>query len=275
MWDWYAGMRISPFLIRTKCIIMKKFNILLVSLVLQVSAMAQSVEPEYTISGNDSTCQIFVYSPGEKEGLRLAYLGENEKWNDVGQLCSSDYGQWGAEKKMHSPYVIKVKDGTWRAVWGLNNTTPAFAAAYSEDLITWRPQDYPTVAERGVHNPIVYQMDDGGFDIYLKTANGKRYVHASEDFRHFDEDSVEAQADDVLWQMEKENVNGKLYFGNEFEIPAFHLNYIRNWFSALDKDNVKYSEKMADDGKRFLNIGDSIDATLDIDFSKTKKFAIL
>lgn len=273
MWDWYAGMRISPFLIRTKCIIMKKFNILLVSLVLQVSAMAQSVEPEYTISGNDSTCQIFVYSPGEKDGLRLAYLGENEKWNDVGQLCSSDYGQWGAEKKMHSPYVIKAKDGTWRAVWGLNNTTPAFAAAYSEDLITWRPQDYPTVAERGVHNPIVYQMDDGGFDIYLKTANGKRYVHASEDFRHFDEDSVEAQADDVLWQMAKENVNGKSYFGNEFEIPAFHLNYIRNWFSALDKDNVKYSEKMADDGKRFLNIGNSIDATLDIDFSKTKKIS--
>ena len=79
---------------------MKKFNILLVSLALQVSAMAQSVEPEYTISGNDSTCQIFVYSPGEKEGLRLAYLGENEKWNDVGQLCSSDYGQW-EEKKKH------------------------------------------------------------------------------------------------------------------------------------------------------------------------------
>ena len=46
---------------------MKKFNILLVSLALQVSAMAQSVEPEYTISGNDSTCQIFVYSPGEKD----------------------------------------------------------------------------------------------------------------------------------------------------------------------------------------------------------------
>lgn len=75
--------------------------------------------------------------------------------------------------------------------------------------------------------------------------------HISEDFRHFDEDSVEAQADDVLWQMAKENVNGKSYFGNEFEIPAFHLNYIRNWFSALDKDNVKYSEKITDDGKLF------------------------
>lgn len=255
------------------CIIMKKISILLISLVFQVVAVAQNTAPEYTISGNDSTCQIFIYSPGEKDGLRLAYLAENEKWYDVGQLCSSDYGQWGVEKKMHNPFVIKAKDGTWRAVWGLNNTAPAFAAAYSEDLMTWRPQDYPVVAEHGVHNPIVYQMDDGGFDIYLKTAKGKRYVHASEDFRHFDEDSVEAQADDILWKMEEENVNGKDYFGNEFEIPACHLNYIRNWFSALAKENASYSEKMADDGKRFLNIGNNVNAHLDIDFSKTKKIS--
>lgn len=255
------------------CFIMKKISILLISLVFQVVAVAQNAAPEYTISGNDSTCQVFIYSPGEKDGLHLAYLAENEKWYDVGQLCSSDYGQWGAEKKMHNPFVIKTKDGTWRAVWGLNNTVSAFAAAYSEDLITWRPQDYPKVAERGVNNPIVYQMDDGGFDIYLKTAKGKRYVHASEDFRHFDEDSVEAQADDILWQMAKENVNGKDYFGNEFEIPSCHLNYIRNWFSALAKDNVRYSEKMVDDGKRFQNIGNSVNAYINIDFSKTKKIS--
>ena len=262
----------SPFN-ETKCIIMKKLNVLLISLVLQLSAMAQNVEPEYTISGKDSSCQIFVYSPGESGGLRLAYLGENEKWNDVGLLCSSDYGQWGAEKKMHHPFVIKAKDGTWRAVWGVNNAAPTFAAAYSEDLITWRPQDYPLVAECGVNNPIVYQMDDGGFDIYLKTAKGKRYVHASEDFRHFEEDSVESEADDVLWQMDRDTVNGKSYLGNEFEIPAFHLNYIRNWFNTLDKDNLRYSEKMADDGKHFPNIGDSINATIDIDFAKTKNIS--
>lgn len=80
------------------CIIMKKISILLISLVFQVVAVAQNTAPEYTISGNDSTCQIFIYSPGEKDGLRLAYLAENEKWYDVGQLCSSDYGQWGVEK---------------------------------------------------------------------------------------------------------------------------------------------------------------------------------
>ena len=267
-------MRISPPFNETKCIIMKKLNILLISLVLQLSAMAQkNVEPEYTISGKDSTCQIFVYTPGESGGLRLAYLGENEKWNGVGQLCSSDYGQWGAEKKMHNPFVIKAKDGTWRAVWGVNNTAPTFAAAYSEDLITWRPQDYPLVTECGVNNPIVYQMDDGGFDIYLKTAKGKRYVHASEDFRHFEEDSVESEADDVLWQMDRDTVNGKSYLGNEFEIPAFHLNYIRNWFNTLDKDNLRYSEKMADDGKLFPNVGDCVNATIDIDFTKTKKIS--
>jgi alpha-L-arabinofuranosidase len=252
---------------------MKKLNIFIFALLFQINALAQNMEPEYTITGKDSICQIFIYSPGEKDGLHLAYLGENEKWNEVGQLCSSDYGQWGAEKKMHNPFVIKAKDGTWRAVWGLNNKVPAFAAAYSEDLITWRPQDYPVVGEHGVNNPIVYQMDDGGFDIYLKTDKGKRYVHASEDFRHFEEDTVESLADNILWQMDKEVVNGKEYVGNEFDIPAVHLNYIMNWFAALSKDNVKYSEKMSDDGSRFSKIEDNVTASLDVDLAKTKKIS--
>ncbi len=54
-----------------------------------------SVEPACQILGNDTTCQIFVYSPGEKDGLHVAYLNDDEEWRDVGQLCTSDYAQWG------------------------------------------------------------------------------------------------------------------------------------------------------------------------------------
>ena len=91
--------------------------------------------------------------------------------------------------------------------------------------------------EKGIKDVAAYQMDDGSFDIYLKTAKGKRYVHADKDFRTFEEDSLEATADDILWQRDTATINGKLVEGNDFEIPAIHLNYIRAWHKALAEEN--------------------------------------
>ena len=193
--------------------------------------------PAYRIVGKDSTCQIFVYSPAANQGLHLAYLTDDDRWVNVGQLCASDFGPWGSEKKMYRPFVMKANDGTWRALWSVNTRSPQFAVAYSEDLVTWRPQDYPIMKEKGIKDVAAYQMDDGSFDIYLKTAKGKRYVHADKDFRTFEEDSLEATADDILWQRDTVTINGKLVEGNDFEIPAIHLNYIRAWHKALAEEN--------------------------------------
>ena len=145
-----------------------------------------------------------------------------------------------------------------------------FAAAYSEDLVTWRPQDYPIVREKGIHQPVVYQMGDGSFDIYFKTAKGKRYVQATEDFRHFVEDSLASEADDILWQVDNAEVNGKSYKGNAFDVPAMHLNYIRSWFAALKKDAALYAERMKDDAQRFASLRKPVEATLHVDNAQTK-----
>ena len=201
-----------------------------------MAAVPKQDAPAYSIVGRDSTCQIFVYSPDPSAGLHLAYLTDEDKWVDVGQLCASDYGPWGAEKKMYNPFVLKANDGTWRALLLVNDHAPQFAVAYSEDLITWRPQDYPIVKEKGVLDVAAYQMDDGNFDVYLKTKQGKRYVQVSPDFRTFQEDSLEATADEILWQRDTATINGKLYQGCDFEVPAVHLQYIRSWFKALGED---------------------------------------
>lgn len=86
---------------------------------------------------------------------------------------------------------------------------------------------------KGVKDVAAYQMDDGNFDIYLKTSKGKRYVQASNDFRTFKEDTLEASADEILWQRDTATIDGKLFQGCDFEVPAVHLNYIRSWFHAL------------------------------------------
>ena len=221
-----------------------KTRYLLLSAALMAMSQTMAAAPEqdapvYSIVGRDSTCQIFVYSPDPTSGLHLAYLTDEDKWVNVGQLCASDYGPWGAEKKMYNPFVVKANDGTWRALWSVNDHAPQFAVAYSEDLITWRPQDYPIVKEKGVLDVAAYQMDDGNFDVYLKTKQGKRYVQVSPDFRTFQEDSLEATADEILWQRDTATINGKLYQGCDFDVPAVHLQYIRSWFKALAEDNAE------------------------------------
>lgn len=207
-------------------------------------SVADKDAPAYTIVGKDSICQIFVYSPAPNQGLHLAYLTDDERWVDVGQLCASDFGPWGSEKKMYRPFVLKANDGTWRALWSVNKTSPQFAVAYSEDLVTWRPQDYPIMKEKNISDVAAYQMEDGTFDLYLKTEKGKRYVHADKDFRTFEEDSLEAAADEILWQRDTATINGKLVEGNDFEIPAIHLNYIRAWHKALAEEAKENSRKL-------------------------------
>lgn len=232
---------------------------------IMTSLQAQTQEPAYQIVGRDTTCQIFVYSPGIKDGLHVAFLAADETWRHIGKLCSSDYAQWGGEKRMYNPYVLRANDGTWRLLFGVNDYSPCFAAAYSEDLVTWRPQDYPLMREKGVLEPVMFQMDDGTFDIYFKAKDGtRRYVQASEDFRKFTESPDPSTIEDIAWMRDKETVDGRSQEGNLFDVPKVHLDYMRQYFHAIARDNELSQETMLDDAKRFAQIGNKVEATLTV-----------
>ncbi len=249
---------------------MKK--ILLLSAVIFPLHLGAQSRPAYEMAGKDTTCQIFVYSPGVTKGLHAAYLTDKEQWQDIGQLCGSDYGPWGAEKKMYTPYVVHAADGTWRLLFSVNNTAPCLAAAYSEDLVTWRPQDYPRMSDPGALAPVMFQTDDGTFDIYFKTKDGgRRYVKADRDFRHFEEAKEPSTIGDDAWIMDTATVAGKSYSGNHFEIPKVHLDYITNYFHALANENKYNAERMKDDASRFASLGNGVNATLTVDESETKR----
>lgn len=250
---------------------MKKYVLTLALTLIAWGVRAVDVIPAYSFIGNDTICQVFTYSPNEKAGLHLAYLKEDNTWQEMAQLCGSDYAQWGAEKKMYAPFVVHANDGTWRLVFGVNDHAPCLAVAYSDDLVTWRPQDYPRMNEKGCLQPIAFAMDDGSFDIYFKTKDGgKRYVQASNDFRRFVEDTIPSTIDDVAWMRDTATINGRLCEGNLFEIPKVHFDYIRHWFSAMEKDNQLNRETMKDDAARFANLPKTVNATLHVDMEKQK-----
>lgn len=226
--------------------------------------------PAYEVLGKDTTCQIFTYCPDERSGLHLAFLADNGQWVDAGQLCGSDYGPWGSEKRMHAPYVVHAADGSWRLLFSVNDHAPCFAAAYSDDLVTWRPQDYPRLREKGITQPVMFQMDDGSFDIYVRADDGtRRYVKADRDFRHFQEAAEPSSISDDAWLMDTATVANLLRQGNQFEVPKIHLDYIRRYFAAVAHDAELSRETMRDDHKRFAQL-QPLSATLSVDASQTK-----
>ncbi len=229
---------------------------------------AGKILPAYEIVNRDTICNIFFYSPAPDKGLHLAYLGDDRKYHDLGMLFSCDYGQWGSEKKMYTPFVTQGKDGGWYALWSVNRTSPVFAVSYSEDMITWRPQDYPIIKEKGVTDPIAYQMDDGSWDLYVKTQQGKRYIKADKEFRHFTEDSIPAEVDEILWEQETHEVDGKSYKGCVFDVPVLLLNYASDWF---EQQHAVYAQMK--DTRKVLEQKSiaPISAQLIIDETKTKK----
>ena len=208
------------------------------------------------------TRQIFLYAPNERAGLHIASLNDST-WTEIGQLCGSDYGQWGAEKRMYHPSVCRANDGTWRLVFQVNDRSPLFAAAYSRDLVTWRPQDYPIMSTTKCLQPVVFENPDGTFDIYYRSPEGKRWTSATPNFRDFTPDRA-SQIDDTAWTRDTATIGGKLYEGCQFEVPADVLQTVTRHFEQMAADGRLSSERMHDDATNASLPKTPVTATLNV-----------
>ena len=218
----------------------------------------------------DDNQQVFIYSPGKNAGLHIA-VQEGAKWREAGRLCSSDYGTWGAEKLMFHPSITRAHDGTWRLVFQVNDHSPQFAAAYSSDLVNWRPQDYPVMTTSQCLEPVVFPNPDGTFDVYFKSPEGKRWTSATPNFRHFTPDSASLIGDEA-WTRDTATVDGHLREGNSFEITPMEWAKIEQHFKQSGEDWRKSNERMHDDAKNapFSTLKAPLKATLTVDMNKTK-----
>ena len=79
-------------------------------------------------------------------GLAFEYSSDSIHWKTLGHgrtFVDSDFGTWGAEKKMADPCLFQDEDGLWTLMWIPNPRYAQYAVCTSPDLIHWKPQDYP------------------------------------------------------------------------------------------------------------------------------------
>jgi len=142
----------------------------LVSLLSLISALKTFMKKFFSLLLLLSSCfQLFANEPDSvylfsyattknagHNGLHFAWSMDGKNWKTIGpefSFVSSDFGAWGSQKRMLTPYLTKGGDGLWHAVWSLNETEPSIAHAASADLVHWKRQSYPVVSKGNCVNP--------------------------------------------------------------------------------------------------------------------------
>jgi len=127
----------------------KHYLLMGVCLLFTMTTYAKSI-----VMSRPDSAYLFAYARtvnGGHNGLHFAWSLNKKDWHAVGQeygFLRCDYGRWGTQKRMVSPFLYHAPDGVWHAVWAVNEIDGVFAHAASKDLIHWQRQSYPVVRDK-------------------------------------------------------------------------------------------------------------------------------
>lgn len=216
---------------------------------------------------------IFAYTPDQR-GLAFAYSMDQMTWTSIGNghtFVSSDYGTWGAQKKMYTPFLTRNDAGKWICMWTVNNTANQFAIATSDNLLDWAPQEYPYMKAPNCLDPEATTEGDR-CTIVFSSSDGTWYRTSTTDFYHFS-NVVTANPDACLQLRKSVTVNGKSYSGTIVRAPKSLVDQLEQRSSECGKKGALYAERASDDAARFANLNGTVHADVEIDASQAKSIS--
>lgn len=127
-----------------------RYMLIFLFLLLPSIAGAQEIRmgQSYVPYASADSAYLFVYSSGKNKdhnGLHFAWSQDCITWIEIGpehSFVKSDYGNWGPQKRMLEPSIRSLADGTWEAIWRVNEKEQVVARCTTPDLVHWHPQDY-------------------------------------------------------------------------------------------------------------------------------------
>ena len=247
-------------------------------IVLILFSLFFSIEKSYT--NEPDSAYIFAYATEKNtnhDGLHFAWSIDKEKWFSIGNEFSflkSDYSRWGTEKRMLSPVVYQNDDGRWHAVWTLNERDGAFAYTYSDDLINWKPQSYPLVAENG--NCLLTELShkNGKYHIsWVSTDNNDTtyFEVTTTDFKSYSRTKQIPKSERVSQREE-------VLIGNNFEVGTTHfvswdvIDNLEKRVAWTNHRNQLFAETTTQDSERFADLK-SVNVNLTVNPTKTKRIS--
>lgn len=142
-----------------------KSSLLLIVLSLCATTVSADVTP-FPASQADSLWLHAYTTPRDNyhTGLHFEWSLDSINWFTIGRehaFVKSDYGNWGSQKRMLNPRLIRFVDGTWQLRFNVGETDPHIGLCVSRDLVHWTAQDYYlpkdlTEAHNGVEDTVFY-----------------------------------------------------------------------------------------------------------------------
>lgn len=115
---------------------------------LAIASLPFGVQAKVTPAQSDSA-YLFAYSTLKSEGrngLHFAWSTDRILWHEIGPehaFVKSDYGPWGAQKRMLNPSVRRnTEKAFYEVVFELNEQEHKVAYCTTPDFVHWTPQDY-------------------------------------------------------------------------------------------------------------------------------------
>jgi len=232
-------------------------------------------------SNQPDSVYLFSYATTKNSntnGLHFAWSTDQQNWTSIGpemRFLFCDYGRWGVEKRMITPYLFRASDGTWHCVWSLNEHTGTFAHAESKDLIYWLPQTYPIVMKDNncLETEVSYKAD-GKYSIsWLSAANGtkKAFSVTTTDFKSYSP-ANEIALSDRLNQRKKIQISGNTEPGTVHKVAWALVESLLNKQKLNAYRDQQWAETTKTDSIRFASLK-PLNATITVDNSKTKKIS--
>jgi alpha-L-arabinofuranosidase len=206
-------------------------------------------------------------------GLHFAWSRDRQSWQSIGHeygYLKCDYGRWGSEKRMISPFLVQGPDGTWQCVWSINEKEKLFAHAASADLVNWGRQSYPLM-QQGANclRPVLrYDSKQGNYIITYTDATGRYYHTTTRDFKTYST-GTEAPASEyvntnITIQLPEGPVSGQLH-----RVPWSVVEQLIKTWELKQYKNNQNSETTLQDAQRFANLK-PLQATITVQPEKAK-----
>ncbi|MBN1998874.1 carbohydrate binding domain-containing protein [candidate division KSB1 bacterium] len=225
---------------------------------------------------------LFSYATNEnggRNGLHFAWSLDSENWHAIGPYHSylrCDYGAWGAEKRMYSPFLFQDPGGLWHCVWSVNERDGAFAHTTSINLIDWQPQSYPVViAGKNCLQPeIFYDSSAQHYIVSWKSDSGdveEFYSVFTQNFKNF-------SAAQLVDESDRLNLRVKIRIGDNFEAGTLHhvsWSLVEDLLEAqllAAYNNLLNRETTDDDPVRFKDLTPVV-ATITVNGNEKKKIS--
>ncbi|MBR3984066.1 MAG: alpha-L-arabinofuranosidase, partial [Bacteroidaceae bacterium] len=198
---------------------------------------------------------LFSYVNGR--GIAFAYSSDSLHWTSIGNgrtFVDSDFGTWGAQKKMFTPHLMRDSQGMWRCVWSPKADNPQFAYCESPDLINWKPQDYPYVEGGSCVAPMIAHNGTAWVVTYTTQGN-KAYSLTSPDCRTWSKAApANGAVADIADAMTGIVLDDRPVEGQVHRVEWEQIDKLIKRDDYLRNRQVKLDEHMGQDPVRFADL---------------------